>query len=105
MADEDHRAADPPEAPGHTVHVAFQRVQAMLGADYLVPIRLQRGYQLLKTGAIGPKSVGEYYARLVVRHFFSPFMRFWQRFPIGGEPGCGAHKTPFEVMPWTASSP
>ncbi len=32
----------------------------MLGADHLVPIRLQRGDQLLEARAIGPEPVGEY---------------------------------------------
>jgi hypothetical protein len=48
VTDKDHRAADPPETTGDAVHVAFQGVQAVLGADHLVPIRLQRGDQLLE---------------------------------------------------------
>jgi hypothetical protein len=43
MADKDHRAADPPKATADAFYVAFQGVQAVLGADHFVPIRLQRG--------------------------------------------------------------
>jgi hypothetical protein len=48
VADKDYGAADPPEAAGNALHVAFQGVQAMLGAHYFVPIRLQCGDQLLE---------------------------------------------------------
>src|ERR1700741_1394543 len=66
MADKDHGTTDPPEAAGDALHIAFERVQAMLGAHHFVPVRLQCGDQLLETRAIGPKSVGEYDARFVL---------------------------------------
>src|SRR5262245_14751498 len=43
VADEDHGSTDPPEGASDALHVAFQRVQAMLGAHHFVPVRLQRG--------------------------------------------------------------
>ena len=48
VAEKDHGAADPPEATGDAVNIAFQGVQTVLGADHLVPIRLQRRNQLLE---------------------------------------------------------
>jgi hypothetical protein len=48
VADKDHGSTDPPEAASDALHVAFERVQAMLGAHHFVPVRLQCGDQLLK---------------------------------------------------------
>jgi hypothetical protein len=48
MADKDHGTTDPPEAADDALHIAFERVQAMLGAHHFVPIRLQCGDQLLE---------------------------------------------------------
>src|SRR5215469_10392022 len=48
VADKDHGSTDPPEAASDALHVAFERVQAMLGAHHFVPVRLQCGDQLLE---------------------------------------------------------
>jgi hypothetical protein len=48
IARKDHGAANPPEAARDALHIALQGVQAVLGADHLVSIRLQRGDQLLE---------------------------------------------------------
>jgi hypothetical protein len=48
VADKDDGAADPPEAAGDAVDVAFQGVESMLGTHHLVPIRLQRRDELLE---------------------------------------------------------
>src|SRR5262249_8578569 len=66
VADKDHESTDPPEAASDALHVALERVQAMLGAHHFVPVRLQCGDQLLEACAISPKSVGEYDARFVL---------------------------------------
>src|SRR5262249_2924571 len=46
VADKDHGSTDPPEAASDALYVAFERVQAMLGAHHFVPVRLQCGDQL-----------------------------------------------------------
>src|SRR5262249_4710441 len=48
VADKDHGSTDSPEAASDALHVAFERVQAMLGAHHFVPVRLQCGDQLLE---------------------------------------------------------
>ena len=48
VADKDHGSTNPPEAASDALHVASERVQAMLGAHHFVPVRLQCGDQLLE---------------------------------------------------------
>jgi len=59
VADKDHRAADPPEATGDAVHVAFQGIQSMLRADHIVALGLQRWNQFAEAGAVGPEAMSE----------------------------------------------
>jgi hypothetical protein len=66
MADQDNRAADPPEVADGRVDIASQRVQAVLRSHHLVTLRLKRRDQLLETGTIGPDAVGEDNARFVL---------------------------------------
>jgi hypothetical protein len=48
VADKNDGTTDPPEAARDAFNVAFQGVQAMLGAHHFVSIRLERGDQLLE---------------------------------------------------------
>ena len=48
VADKDHGPADSPEAAGDALHVALQGVQAVLGADDLMPFRLEHVNHLLE---------------------------------------------------------
>src|SRR5215831_2185177 len=63
MADEDDRRADASKCANDRIHITFQRIQAVLGGDYLMPFRPQRGDQLLKARAIGPDAVDKYDTR------------------------------------------
>src|SRR5258708_6139905 len=60
MAHEDDRAADAVEGALHRSNVLFERVEAILNCDYLMPIRLQCGDDLAKARAIGPNAVAEH---------------------------------------------
>jgi hypothetical protein len=54
MTHENNRAADPSERFVDCRDVAFQSVEAVLGRNYFVPLRLKRWDQLAKARAVGP---------------------------------------------------
>src|SRR5271169_3498170 len=64
VADENGRAADPPQRTDYRGDVAFERVEAVLGRHHLVPVRLKRRDHLSVARAVGPEPVREYDACL-----------------------------------------
>src|SRR5580700_11046918 len=71
VSNEDRRALDPRQCAFRCGNVACQRVEAILGRDHLVPLRLQRGDDLPKGRAVGPNPMDEQDARFALGHTFS----------------------------------
>src|SRR5271154_7282187 len=59
VADENGRAAAPPQRAGDRGDVAFERVEAVLGGHHLVPVRLKRRDHLAVARTVGPEPVRE----------------------------------------------
>ena len=64
VADENGRAADPPQRALHCRDVACECVEAVLGSDHLVSLRPKGGDHLAEGRAVGPDPVDEHDARL-----------------------------------------
>src|ERR1700758_1647441 len=60
MAHEDDRTADAVERALHGSYVLFERVEAILNCDHLMPIGLQCGDHLAEARAVGPNAVAEH---------------------------------------------
>jgi hypothetical protein len=68
VADEDDRAACPPDSLDQCRDVVFDIVERVLAGNKFVAFGLQGRDQLREAGAVGPKAVGEGNAGLVLRH-------------------------------------
>lgn len=53
MSDEDGRAGDPPQRAFHRGDIACKCVEAVLGGDHLMSIRLKRGNHLVEARTVG----------------------------------------------------
>jgi hypothetical protein len=75
MTDEKDRAANPIECALDRRQVLFERVEAILNGDYLVPVGLQCRNDFAETRAIGPNAVAENDRWFGLRrHTASPFL-------------------------------
>src|SRR4029077_7544486 len=64
VADENRRATHTPQRAENGVDVGLGCIEAVLGGDRLVALRLERGDQLVETRSVGPDPMGEDNARL-----------------------------------------
>ena len=69
VPDKNGRGDDPAQRAFYRGDVARECVEAVLGGDHLMPIRLKRGNHLVKARAVGPDPVAKHDARFGLRRF------------------------------------